>query len=165
MFSYPILMMATNIIKTASFFFPLKLFSASKMDSSVSETSDHSKSHPPQSVMLQSPAGIVGALGFPGGASGKEPSCQCRRHLRDTGWIPKSGRSRGEGNGNPLQYFGKPHGQRSLVGYSPWSRKESNTTEVTYVARGHAGSLARAHQALPLLVLRTIWGVEMKQLV
>ena len=24
---------------------------------------------------------------------------------------------------------GKPHGQRSLVGYSPWSRKELNTTE------------------------------------
>ena len=24
---------------------------------------------------------------------------------------------------------GKPHGQRSLAGYSPWSRKESDTTE------------------------------------
>ena len=23
----------------------------------------------------------------------------------DPGWIPKSGRSSGEGNGNPLQYF------------------------------------------------------------
>ena len=23
------------------------------------------------------------------------------------------------------------HGQRSLVGYSPWGRKESDTTEVT----------------------------------
>ena len=31
----------------------------------------------------------------------------------------------GEGNGNPLQYYG----QRSLVGYSPWGRKESDTTE------------------------------------
>ena len=37
----------------------------------------------------------------------------------------------GEGNGNPLQYFlpGKFHGQRSLVGYSPWSRKELDMTE------------------------------------
>ena len=26
---------------------------------------------------------------------------------------------------------GKSHGQRSLVGYSPWSLKESDTTEVT----------------------------------
>ena len=24
---------------------------------------------------------------------------------------------------------GKSHGQRSLVGYSPWGRKESDTTE------------------------------------
>ena len=40
---------------------------------------------------------------FPlGGASGKEPACQCRRG--DVGSIPGSGRSPGEGNGNPLQY-------------------------------------------------------------
>ena len=41
------------------------------------------------------------------------------------GLIPGSGRSPGEGNGNPLQYFclGNPHGQRSLVGYSPWGHK------------------------------------------
>ena len=31
----------------------------------------------------------------------------------------------GEGNGNPLQYscLENPHGQRSQVGYNPWSRK------------------------------------------
>ena len=30
-----------------------------------------------------------------------------------------------EGNGNPLQYscLRNPHGQRSLVGYSPWGHK------------------------------------------
>ena len=28
---------------------------------------------------------------------------------------------------------GESHGQRSLVGYSPWGRKESDMTEVTYV--------------------------------
>ena len=28
---------------------------------------------------------------------------------------------------------GKSHGQRSLVGYSPWGRKESNTTERLHV--------------------------------
>ena len=40
----------------------------------------------------------------------------------DMGSIPRSGRCSGEGNGNPLQYSlpGKSHGQRSLVGYSPW---------------------------------------------
>ena len=30
----------------------------------------------------------------------------------------------------PVLLPGKPHGQRSLVGYSPWSRKESDTTEL-----------------------------------
>ena len=42
-----------------------------------------------------------------------------------------SGRSPGEGNGNPLQYscLQNPHGQRSLAGYHPCDHKESNTTE------------------------------------
>ena len=45
--------------------------------------------------------------------------------IRDTGSIPGSGRSPGEGHGNPLQYsdLENPHGQRSLAGYSPWSCK------------------------------------------
>ena len=41
--------------------------------------------------------------GFPGGASGKEPACHCRRH-RDMGSITGSGRSPGGRHGNPLQY-------------------------------------------------------------
>ena len=45
----------------------------------------------------------------------------------DAGLIPGSGRSPGEGNCNPIvtPVFlpGKSHGQRSLVGYSPWSCK------------------------------------------
>ena len=51
--------------------------------------------------------------------------------LRDMGSIPGLGRSPGEGNGNPLQYscLENSHGQRSLVGYSPWGRKETDTTE------------------------------------
>ena len=50
----------------------------------------------------------------------------------DPGSIPGSGRSPGEGNGNPLQYScqGESHGWRSLVGYSPWGRKESDATEL-----------------------------------
>ena len=38
----------------------------------------------------------------------------------DMGLIPGSGRSPGEGHGNPLQYFclGESQGQRTLVGYS-----------------------------------------------
>ena len=41
--------------------------------------------------------------GFPGGTSGKESACQCRKYDR-LGSFPGSGRSPGEGNGNPLQY-------------------------------------------------------------
>ena len=40
---------------------------------------------------------------FPGGASGEEPTRQCRRH-RTAGSIPGLGRSPREGHGNPLQY-------------------------------------------------------------
>ena len=38
----------------------------------------------------------------------------------------------GEGNGNPLQYScleNPMDGRRSLVGYSPWGHKESDTIE------------------------------------
>ena len=42
--------------------------------------------------------------GFPGGASGKEPTCQFRRHKR-RGLITGLRRSSGVGNGNPLQSF------------------------------------------------------------
>jgi len=28
---------------------------------------------------------------------------------------------------------GKSHGQRSMVGYSPWGRKESDTTNFTFL--------------------------------
>ena len=49
----------------------------------------------------------------------------------DLGLIPGLGRSPGEGNGNPLQYYclENLHGQRSLVDYNPWDCKESDMTE------------------------------------
>ena len=54
-------------------------------------------------------------------------------YVRDAGSIPGSGRSPGGGHGNPLQYscLENPHGQRNLADYSPWGRKESDTTEAT----------------------------------
>ena len=69
-------------------------------------------------------------MGFPCGASSKEPTCQFRR-LRDEGSVLQSGRVPGGGNGNPPQYscLENPHGQRNLAGYSPWGRKELDTTE------------------------------------
>ena len=40
-------------------------------------------------------------MGFPGGSDGKESAC----NARDLGLIPGLGRSPGEGNGDPFQYF------------------------------------------------------------
>ena len=53
--------------------------------------------------------------------------------IRDMGSIPGLERSPGGGHGNSPQYscLENPHGQRSLVGYSPWGGKESDTTEGT----------------------------------
>ena len=39
-------------------------------------------------------------MGFPGDFVAKNPAA----NARDTGSIPGSGRSLGEGNGNPIQY-------------------------------------------------------------
>ena len=66
-------------------------------------------------------------LGFSGGSNGKESTCQAG----DLGSIPGLGRSPGGGHGNPLQYscLENPHGQRSLVGYSPWDHKDLCMTE------------------------------------
>ena len=53
--------------------------------------------------------------------------------VRDLGSIPGPGRYLGGGHGNPLQYscLENPHGQRSLLGYSPWGRLELDMTEAT----------------------------------
>ena len=53
--------------------------------------------------------------------------------IRHESLIPGSGRSPGEGRDNPLQYSYRenPHGQKSLVGYSPQGHKESDMIEVT----------------------------------
>ena len=69
-------------------------------------------------------------LGFTGGSDGKASVCSAG----DPGSIPGSGRSPGEGNGNPPQYscLEKSHGRRSLVGYSRWGRKELDMTERLY---------------------------------
>jgi len=49
---------------------------------------------------------IIKTQGFPGGASGKEPTCHSNEgDIRDPGSIPGSGRSPRGGHGNPLQYL------------------------------------------------------------
>ena len=63
-------------------------------------------------------------------------------NVGDLGSIPGLGRSPGGGHGNPLQYscLENPHGQRSLVGYSLWGHKESETTEWLSIHRSQLKS-------------------------
>ena len=67
------------------------------------------------------------AAGFPGCSDGKESGEMWETWVWSLGWE----RSPGREHGNPLQYFclEKPHGQRLLVGYSPWGCKELAMTE------------------------------------
>ena len=67
---------------------------------------------------------IIRLRGFPGGLEGKVSAC----NAGDPGSIPGSGRSPGEGNGNPLQYSCL-ESPMDRGGYSPWGRKESDTTD------------------------------------
>ena len=68
---------------------------------------------------------------FPGGTSGKEPACQCRRHKRH-GFNPWIGKIPWRRAWQPTPVFlpREFHGQRSLESYSPWNREESDTIEM-----------------------------------
>ena len=81
---------------------------------------------------------------FPGGASGKEPACQCRRlkRLRFKFWVwkipwrrvwqpPWVGKIPWRRAWQPTPVFlpEESHGQRSPVGYSPCGSTESDLTE------------------------------------
>ena len=68
---------------------------------------------------------IMLLVGFPGDSDDKESACNV-------------GRSPEARNGNPPQHscLENPHGQRSLVGCSPWDHKESDTTEGLNYSQG-----------------------------
>ena len=69
----------------------------------------------------------ISNLGFPCGATGIEPTCQCRRRKRGgfNPWVGKISQRRALQR-NPVFLIGESHGQRSLAGYSPQDFKESN---------------------------------------
>ena len=73
------------------------------------------------------------AMGFPGSTSVQELTCQCRRCKR-LGFDPWIRKIPWRMKWQPTSVFlpGKLHGQKSLVGYSPWDCKESDTTEHAY---------------------------------
>ena len=76
---------------------------------------------------------------YQAGASGKEPTCQCKRFKRRgfDPWVRKIPWRRAW---QPIPVFlpGEFHGQRSLVGYSPWGSKELDTTACIYMHQAKA---------------------------
>ena len=70
--------------------------------------------------------------GFPDGSDGKEHACQCRRH-----WFhPRVGKMihwRRKWQPAPVLLPGEAHGQRSLVGYSPWGHKETRLSDPAHI--------------------------------
>ena len=69
-------------------------------------------------------------MGFPGGASGKESTCQgrrCKRRGLDP-WVEEIFRRR-KWQPAPVFLPGKFHGQKSQMGYSPWGHEEWQVTE------------------------------------
>ena len=70
---------------------------------------------------------ILNCRGFPGG---KEPACECRRCKR-CGFYPWVRKIPWRRKWQPTPVFlpGASHGQRRLVGYSPWGLKELDMTK------------------------------------
>ena len=62
---------------------------------------------------------------FPGGSAVKNPPANAVERIRSLDLLPW----RREWQPTPIFLPGESHGQRSLVGYSPWGCKESDMTE------------------------------------
>ena len=82
-------------------------------------------------------------------------------YARDAGSIPGSRISPGDKGQQPASVFlpGKSHGQRRLVGYSPWGRKEWDMTEhsaVTHLLSTRAWIQTQACLALKFMFFTTI---------
>ena len=76
---------------------------------------------------------------FPGDASGKEPTCQCRRHRFDP-WVRKIP-WRWAWQSTPVFLHGESPGQRSLAGYSPWGHKETQPKRLSTHSGPHSDLL------------------------
>ena len=62
-------------------------------------------------------------ISVPGGSDGKESTC----NAGDPALIPRSGRSPGEANGYPLQYYGLENSMDRE--YHSWGCKDSDMTQ------------------------------------
>ena len=85
--------------------------------------------YPPQELALHmNDLNLTLHRAFPGGASGKESTNQCRRCKRHgfNPWVRKIPWRR-KWQPTPVFLPGESHGYRSLVGYSPWGHKKNWT--------------------------------------
>ena len=74
-------------------------------------------------------------LGFPGGTSGKESTCQCRRR----GFDPRVGKifCGRKWQPTPGLWPGESHGERSPMGHSPRCHNKSDTAELRSTVAYH----------------------------
>ena len=91
---------------------------------------------------------------------GEESAGQCRGHGLDPGVTKSPWRRKWQPT--PVFVPGKPHGQRSLVGYSLWGRKECDTTEQLKTKTGWTKHLIfyiplNSHKAK---LSHTVWSFE-----
>ena len=105
-------------------------------------------------------------LPFPRGASSKESTCQ-RRHGFNS-WVRKI-LWRRKWQPVPVFLLGTFHGQRSLVGYSPWGPKELDVTEhihsekrcffffFTTIAELSAQGLWPPRRCIVLICTKALW--------
>ena len=70
-------------------------------------------------------------LGLPWWLTGQRTHLKCRRHRRCGLSLGQEDPWRRKWRPTLVFLPGKPHGQRSLVGYRPWGHKELDTTEHT----------------------------------
>ena len=94
-------------------------------------------------------------LRLPLGLSGKESAYQCRR-CRRRGFDPWVGKIPWSRKWQPTSVFlpGLSHGQRSLVGYSPWGCKASDITECTHT-HTHTRNLDKRYDSICRAVKET----------
>ena len=91
-------------------------------------------------------------MGFPVGASGKEPACQRRKH-KSRGfdpWVVKIPWRRAR---QPTPGFlpGESHGQRSLVGCSPYTESQRVSHNRSDLPHTHTHTHTQAHAIVPAI--------------
>ena len=78
---------------------------------------------------------FITSIGLLRWLSGKESTCQCRGHGFDP-WVGTISWQR-EWQPTPVFLLGEFHGQRTLVGYSPWGHKRVRYDLVTKQQRNN----------------------------